>query len=102
VIIWTEDTAAGAKVPASRPQETASVVKELPAGTQPDPEWIRGTCPCCGSPVVSNAYHVGGHPGGYVILHECWQSLGEAPTCRYRVEFLASGERRVLGVAPGH
>lgn len=50
----------------------------------PKPEWIVGDCPCCGSPVVSNAYHVGGHPGGYVLRRECWSSLGDQPTCEYR------------------
>ena len=52
------------------------------AGGQPRPEWVRGTCPACGSPVVSNCYYVGGK--GYKVLHECWQSLGEHPTCTYR------------------
>jgi hypothetical protein len=50
----------------------------------PDSSWVRGDCPECGAPVVSNAYWQGGR--GYVILWECWEALGEAPTCAYRRE----------------
>ena len=49
---------------------------------RPDPEWVRGVCPFCGSDVVSNCYYVGGK--GYIILWECWEGLGEEPTCDYR------------------
>lgn len=49
---------------------------------EPKPEWVRGECPQCGQPVVSNCYYVGGR--GYLITHECWASLGEKPTCTYR------------------
>ena len=49
---------------------------------QPKPEWTRGTCPACGNPLVANAYYVGA--SGYLVLWECWQSPGDAPTCDYR------------------
>lgn len=51
---------------------------------RPDAAWVVGACPLCGEPVVSNAYHVGGHPGGYVLRRECWASIGERPTCDFR------------------
>ena len=54
----------------------------LPARREePDPAWVRAACPCCGGPVVSNAYYVGGK--GYILRWECWNSLGERPTCDY-------------------
>jgi hypothetical protein len=51
---------------------------------RPDPEWVRGSCPECGAPLVSNCYYVGGR--GYLILWECWQALGEPArrSCDYR------------------
>ena len=49
---------------------------------RPRAEWVRGTCPQCGEPTVSNCYYVGGK--GYLIAHECWASLGENPSCSYR------------------
>ena len=49
---------------------------------QPKPEWVRGVCPQCAGPVVANAYYVGGR--GYLVVFECWHSLGENPTCGYR------------------
>lgn len=50
---------------------------------RPDPEWVRpDPCPLCGGEVVSNCYYVGGR--GYVLAHECWEGLGEDPTCDYR------------------
>lgn len=49
---------------------------------QPKPEWTRGTCPQCGQPVVANSYYIGGR--GYLIVHECWHSLGENPACTFR------------------
>ncbi len=49
---------------------------------EPKPEWVRGECPQCGQPVVSNMYYVGGR--GYLVIWECWHSLGEKPTCTYR------------------
>ena len=55
--------------------------KPTPDG-QPKPEWVRGVCPQCGEPVVSNSYYIGGR--GYLIVFECWQSLGETPACTYR------------------
>jgi hypothetical protein len=51
-------------------------------GGRPDPEWVRGRCPMCGEDVVSNCYYVGGK--GYIIIWECWASLGETPRCDYR------------------
>jgi hypothetical protein len=53
---------------------------------RPDLEWVRGTCPCCGEDVISNAYYVAGgnKAGGYIIVWECWGSLSEPPTCDYR------------------
>lgn len=61
-----------------------------PAAGQPKAEWVRGTCPVCFSPVVSNCYYVGGR--GYLVVWECWNALGEYAkdvpdelrTCRYR------------------
>jgi hypothetical protein len=49
---------------------------------RPDPEWVRGRCPLCGEDVVSNCYYVGGK--GYIIIWECWASLGEKASCDYR------------------
>ncbi len=49
---------------------------------QPRPEWVRGLCPCCGAPVVSNAYYVGGK--GYLVVFECWESLRGTSGCTYR------------------
>ena len=49
---------------------------------RPDPDWVRGRCPMCGEEVVSNCYYVGGK--GYIIVWECWASLGEGATCDYR------------------
>lgn len=47
-----------------------------------DPEWIRGACPSCGEPVISNCYYETGR--GYLIVWECAASLGDAPSCDYR------------------
>lgn len=49
---------------------------------RPDREWVVGICPCCGEQVVSNSYYVGGR--GYVLVNECWSSLGEVQLCDYR------------------
>lgn len=49
---------------------------------RPDVSWVVGSCPCCGESMVSNCYYIGGK--GYKIVHECWASLGEKPTCSYR------------------
>lgn len=49
---------------------------------RPRAEWVRGVCPQCGDDVVSNAYYVGGR--GYVVVQECWDSLGMEPGCTYR------------------
>ena len=49
---------------------------------RPKPEWVRGTCPKCSEPLVSNCYYKGGV--GHFIAHECWASLQDNPTCDYR------------------
>ncbi len=49
---------------------------------RPKPEWVRGICPQCGEPVVSNCYYVGGR--GFLVVYECWASLAETATCVYR------------------
>jgi hypothetical protein len=49
---------------------------------KPKPEWVRGICPTCSGPIVANSYYVGGR--GYMIVWECWDSLGAVPTCTYR------------------
>lgn len=53
-----------------------------PATGQPKPEWVRGVCPNCAGPVVSNCYYVGGR--GYQCIYECWHGLSAEPTCTYR------------------
>ena len=55
---------------------------------RPDVQWVNGTCPCCGEDTVSNAYYVGGRAGQYILVQECWASLGEPAqrTCDYRIE----------------
>jgi hypothetical protein len=63
--------------------------KELVSGNErrserPDPNWVRGECPCCGEAVVSNAYYVSSKGGAYFIVWECWGSLAEPPVCDYR------------------
>lgn len=50
--------------------------------SDPDSQWVRGACPVCGQPLVSNCYYIPGK--GYLILHQCWASLGENPTCDYQ------------------
>jgi hypothetical protein len=49
---------------------------------RPDPQWVRGRCPECGDDLVSNLYYIGGK--GYLLVWECWSSLGGSPACRYR------------------
>jgi hypothetical protein len=49
---------------------------------RPDPQWVRGRCPECGDDLVSNLYYIGGK--GYLMIWECWNSLGENPRCTYR------------------
>ena len=60
------------------------VVRQAYDGIQehPNPEWVRGQCPQCGEAIVSNLYYIGGR--GYLCVWECWNSLGEKPTCQYR------------------
>ena len=55
----------------------------IEAGTdRPRPEWTRGVCPDCGGVVVANSYYIGGR--GFLVVHECWNSLPAEPTCTYR------------------
>ena len=56
--------------------------REYEKPERPAPQWVRGKCPLCQDDVVSNCYYVGGR--GYLILLECWGSLGAVPTCDYR------------------
>ena len=57
---------------------------------RPDPQWVRGRCPECGDDLVSNLYYIGGK--GYLLVWECWGSLGadgedrgaHEGRCRYR------------------
>lgn len=49
---------------------------------RPDPDWVRGNCPCCEEVLVANVYYAG--KPGYVIVWECWGSLAHPPTCDYR------------------
>lgn len=68
-------------------QETNAAVESVRQafdGTsdRPRPEWVRGKCPQCGNEVVSNCYYVGGK--GYLVIHQCWASLGPRPTCTYQ------------------
>jgi hypothetical protein len=53
-------------------------------GDAPDPMWVRGTCPCCGSALVSNLYYCADK--GYRIRWECWQTLEDPSRCGYRLE----------------
>jgi hypothetical protein len=80
---WKQDTIEAARVllpgtPGTGPDGP------VPIGEReaPDPEWVRGTCPACGALLVSNSYYVGGR--GYYLVWECWERLGESPTCDYR------------------
>ena len=66
-----------------------SATNRLPVSTppcdaegHPAPEWVRGCCPECGTALVSNMYYIGGQ--GYLVVWECWASLGEDPHCDYR------------------
>ena len=60
--------------------ETAIQSTQSAETSRPAPEWIRGRCPECGDDLVSNLYYV----GSYLLVWECWSSLQEAPTCRFR------------------
>jgi hypothetical protein len=55
--------------------------KPGPAG-RPDADWVRGVCPRCGQDLVSNCYYVAGR--GYLVIWECWGTLGSSPSCDYR------------------
>jgi hypothetical protein len=63
-------------------EEVTLVTPASAEAGRPDPQWVRGRCPECGDDLVSNLYYVGGK--GYLIVWECWASLGDAPGCRYR------------------
>jgi hypothetical protein len=60
--------------------DTAPTVQ--PSGDAPDPAWVRGVCPRCSAPVISDTRYIGGR--GYVILWLCWESQGAEPRCTYR------------------
>ena len=47
------------------------------------PEWIVGTCPRCGGPVVENDYYR--QEVGHWRLRQCWNGmrLAPAPKCGY-------------------
>jgi hypothetical protein len=62
-------------------ERTSNVARTL-REERPDPEWVRGRCPACGEEVVSNCYYIGGK--GYILVWECWGSLGPDPRCDYR------------------
>lgn len=47
----------------------------------PDPEWIRGTCPECGSPLVSDMVFIAGK--GYFCVWSCWNVRLAEPTCTF-------------------
>ncbi|GAB4462946.1 MAG: hypothetical protein OHK0029_30760 [Armatimonadaceae bacterium] len=49
---------------------------------RPDPQRVRGCCPECGEALISNLYYLG--EKGYLLVWECWASLGENPECTYR------------------
>lgn len=49
---------------------------------KPHEDWVRGTCPECGEPLISNMTYVGGR--GYLVVWECWGAMAEQPTCTYR------------------
>lgn len=60
--------------------ERKGQVKHEPSAV-PDPQWVRGDCPKCKAPLVSNLYYVGGK--GYIIRWECWESLSIDGVCDY-------------------
>lgn len=49
---------------------------------QPNPEWIRGTCPLCANYLVSHLYYVA--QKGYLVIWECWGTHAAPPTCDYK------------------
>ena len=51
-------------------------------GLLPHPDYVRGQCPQCGDVLVSQVYYIGGR--GYLVVWDCWASLGNAPCCTYR------------------
>ncbi|HEY9015480.1 MAG TPA: hypothetical protein VIM84_10510 [Gemmatimonadales bacterium] len=53
-----------------------------PTQEQPDPAWVRGACPACGGVLVANCYYSPGR--GYLMVHQCWESLAAYPRCSYR------------------
>lgn len=52
---------------------------------RPDPDDVRGTCPVCGSEVVSGVFYIPGvnQKGAYCIVWSCWESEGSHPSCDY-------------------
>ena len=51
-------------------------------GAGPRPEWVVGTCPLCGGPLVRNNYYVGGK--GLMLIEECWGALSFPAECSHR------------------
>ena len=49
---------------------------------RPDTKFIRGTCPECGEPLVSNCLYTDGK--GYLIVWECWGMLKDKQSCSYK------------------
>ena len=50
----------------------------------PDPMLVRGNCPHCGAPLVSNLYYWPGH--GYRVRWECWVSMQASSECSYSLD----------------
>lgn len=50
-------------------EEQAPADYEPEVRPQPDPEWIRGSCPRCGQFLVSKCHYVAGE--GYLVVWEC-------------------------------
>lgn len=72
-------TPAELPLPSTRMEAVRVVFKD---DNPPPAEWIRGDCPLCGQPLVSNYYYVSGK--GPLVVWDCWASLEPRPTCSYR------------------
>jgi hypothetical protein len=80
-LLEREDTNIRIETPEPTEAPTVHTPLNTPDG-RPDPKWVRGRCPECGEELVSNMYYIGGK--GYLLVWECWSSLGEQPQCCYR------------------
>lgn len=78
----TEQLALELPAPLPLPAGWELVSGDLGTSGQPDPQWVRGLCPLCGAPVVSNLYYVGGK--GYLNRWECWNGTGMNDSCDYK------------------